>query len=207
MNRPAGLRSRFTGTDGRGAARLQASGARVVKCEDRDPDVVNDGVSSMTSDNQSAVFWFGMVAIVGSASLNGRLSQRRPTTRASRYSAIRPAGANGWDARDTPGSGNWVGGSPYPSPPTRQHANAGTTSAHLPGSQQHRLRSLVTGSCGPGSGRADVKAARKCRVRTPQPGACRSAVPGTTLRMTVQRAPEICPFRRVLRPSSARLQC
>ena len=29
--------------------------------------------SSMTSDNRSAVFWFGMVAIVGSASLNGLL--------------------------------------------------------------------------------------------------------------------------------------
>jgi hypothetical protein len=42
---PAGLWSRFTGTDGRGAARLQASGARVVKCEDRDPDVANDGVA------------------------------------------------------------------------------------------------------------------------------------------------------------------
>ena len=37
--------------------------------------------SSMTTDNRSAVFWFGMVAIVGSASLNGRLSQRRPTTK------------------------------------------------------------------------------------------------------------------------------
>jgi hypothetical protein len=93
VNRPAALRSRFTGTDGRGAARLQANGARVVKCEDRDPDAVNDGVaSSMTSDNQSAVFWSGMVATVGSASLNGRLSQRRPTTRAWRDSAIRPAG-------------------------------------------------------------------------------------------------------------------
>ena len=53
MNRPAGLRSRFTGTDGRGAARLQASGARVVKCEDRDPDVVNDGVALVDDIRQS----------------------------------------------------------------------------------------------------------------------------------------------------------
>lgn len=53
MNRPAGLRSRFTGTDGRGAARLQTSGARVVKCEDRDPDVVNDGVALVDDIRQS----------------------------------------------------------------------------------------------------------------------------------------------------------
>ena len=38
--------------------------------------------------------------------------------------------ANGWDARDTPRSRNCVGCSPYPSAPTRPHANAGTTSAH-----------------------------------------------------------------------------
>jgi hypothetical protein len=39
-----------------------------VKCEDRDPDAANDGVA-LVGDirNQSAVFWFGMVAIVGSA--------------------------------------------------------------------------------------------------------------------------------------------
>jgi hypothetical protein len=53
VNRPAGLRSRFTGTDGRGVARLQTSGARVVKCEDRDPDVVNDGVALVDDIRQS----------------------------------------------------------------------------------------------------------------------------------------------------------
>ena len=53
MNRPAGLRSRFTGTDGRAAARLWASGARVVKCGDRDPDVANDGVALVGDIRQS----------------------------------------------------------------------------------------------------------------------------------------------------------
>jgi hypothetical protein len=51
--RPAGLRSRFTGTVGRGAARLQANGARGVKCEDRDPDAVNDGVALVDDIRQS----------------------------------------------------------------------------------------------------------------------------------------------------------
>jgi hypothetical protein len=32
---------------------LQASGARVVKCEDRDPDVVNDGVALVDDIRQS----------------------------------------------------------------------------------------------------------------------------------------------------------
>jgi hypothetical protein len=142
VNRPAALRSRFTGTDGRGAARLQANGARVVKCEDRDPDAVNDGVALVDDIRQSAVFWSGMVATVGSASLNERLSQRRPTTglggtlpSGQRASHDRPKGVRKTLIEDVKPSRHHI------------HGNAGPASArgekigeHLVGEQRAPVR-------------------------------------------------------------------